>query len=769
MIAEGPDPIGPRSPATPAPAGRFDRRDWWILTGVFAAGLAVRAAYLLEAMATPTFTVPVVDAMTYHFMAAKLAGPSHVMDSGYFWQPFFYPFMLAIIYLLTDTSILAAKVVQIFLGAGTCAMTYALGRKLFGRRVGVLAGAIVVFYGPLVFWECDLMGDWLAGFWSLAILLLLLRARETRGLWTCFALGLAGVLGVLTRPTVLPFFVVCCLYLAWTFLRSPGGWRLVRDTGINVVLGFLAAALPVMALNYYVTKSVALLPSSGGINMYIGNNPDLYHTLVIRPGYEWEQLCALPEREGIPTEQYARQQAYYYRLVRQYALEQPLSFLAGIGAKTLRFVNSREMPRNIDIYMFRRWSGVLSVLVWKVGNFGFPFGVLLPLTVAGLILRRRSIPAFVWIFLALYPAAVILVFIAGRYRVPVVPVMAVVAAAGVFGLVDLVRRARWRAVVGVAAVMAATVAVATVPGAFCEERVDFASELPYDMGAVYYEYGNATRGSGAQAQFAKAAECFAEAARIRPDYADAYNNLGNCRARQGRLEEAITYYRQAVALNPKLVQAQTNIGAIYRKLGRLDEAEQALRKALAINDTLGLTHYHLALTLLAAGRGEEAAEHLAKTAAMDKDLPHRLWARCMLADAQADRGQYAQAVAAYRAILSDAAKAPPATKARALKGAAWLLAVCPDASVRNAGDAVQMAQFATLVERDAADTQDVLAAAYAEAGQFNAALATATSALAAAERAGNVPLAMEIRARRQLYQAGQPCRRPGPYRFFPLP
>lgn len=769
MIVEGPGADASQSPPESPPPGRFTRRDWHIVAAVFVVGSLVRAVYLYQAADSPTFAVPVVDAMTYHCMAAKLAGPSHQMDSGYFWQPFFYPFLLAIIYLFTGTSIVAAKIVQIFLGAGTCAMTYALGRKVFGRGVGMLAAGMVVFYGPLIFWECDLMGDPLAGFWSLVILLLLLRVRQPHGLWTCFALGLAGALGILTRPTVLPFFAVACLVLAWTFLRSAGGGRLLLATGRNVVAGFLAAALPVVALNYHVTKTVALLPSSGGINMYVGNNPDMCRTLTMRPGYEWEQLCALPEREGIPSDQPTQQQAYYYRLVRQYVVSQPLSFLAGIGAKTLRFISSREMPRNIDIHMFRQWSSVLAALVWKVGGFAFPFGVLLPLTVGGLILRWRSIPAFLWIFLVLYPAAVILVFVAGRYRIPVVPVMAVVAAAGVFALVDLLRRGRWLATGAMVVVMGATVAVATVPGPFCEEQVNFEAELPYVLGTAYYEFSNVARGSQAQAHLAKAAECFAEAARIRPDYADAHNNLGNCRARQGRLEEALDCFRRAVKLNPKLAQALCNIGGISRKLGRLDEAEQALRQALALNESLGLAHYHLAITLLKAGRVEEAQEHLTKTAALDKELSHRLWARCMLADAQATRGQVAEAVKAYRAVLAAAAKAPPTTKARALKGPAWLLAVTPDAAVRSGKDAVPMAEFAARIEPQAPDAMDILAAAYAEAGRFDAAVSTADRALAAAEWARNVELATEIRTRRQLYQAGQPCRNAGAYPFFALP
>jgi tetratricopeptide (TPR) repeat protein/4-amino-4-deoxy-L-arabinose transferase-like glycosyltransferase len=768
MAAEGtgPERLQPPSGTGPSTGGCFGKRDWWIAGVVFLAALLVRGIYLYQAKDTPTFRAPIVDAMTYHFMAAKLAGPKHLMDSGYFWQPFFYPFMLAAIYSFSGTSILTAKIVQIILGSASCAMTYALGRQVFSRKVGLVAAGMVVFYGPIIFWEVDLMGDWLAGFWSLVLLLLFLRARRTGGVWTCFAIGTCGVLGILTRPPLLPFFLGACAYLAWVFYRR-GGWRLVVATGRNGLGGFLAVALPVMAMNYHVTKSIALMPSSGGINMYIGNNPDLCRTLTIRPGYEWEQLCAMPWREGGITEDLpGKQQAFYYGKVREYVLNQPLSFVAGLEAKTLRFFGSRELPRNIDIYMFRQWSPLLAVLVWKVGGFGFPFGVLLPLAVVGLAMRWRSIPAFLWLFLAMYPAAVILVFVAGRYRIPVVPAMAVVAAAGVFALIDVLRRRRWLVVGGLVVGIAAVVAIGSVPGPFCEERVNFAAEMPYDLGALYYNWAVI---AGDKGNFDKAADYFNEAIRLRSDYADAYNNLGNCRAFQGRTDEALADYKHAVELNPKLAQAWTNIGAIDRKLGRPEEALDALQQALAVDDSVGLAHYHMALVLLKAGRTDNVEEHLAKAAKWDKEEVHRLWARSMLADLLADRGRTVEAIVVYRQILSGAAKAPLAAKARALEGAAWILSTSPDSAIRSGPQAVQMVEYAVAINKDSPDALDILAAAYAEVGTFDRAVATAEKAVAAAERAGKGEMAAEIRARQQLYQAGQPYRRVGGYPFFTLP
>ena len=74
-----------------------DRREVWIVAGVFAVALAVRLAHLSESAENPTFARPVVDAQTYHELARDLAVKRYLGD-GFFWQPFYYPVFLAAVY-----------------------------------------------------------------------------------------------------------------------------------------------------------------------------------------------------------------------------------------------------------------------------------------------------------------------------------------------------------------------------------------------------------------------------------------------------------------------------------------------------------------------------------------------------------------------------------------------------------------------------------------------------------------------------------------------
>ena len=91
--------------------------------------------------------------------------------------------------------------------------------------------------------------------------------------------------------------------------------------------------------------------------------------------------------------------------------------------------------------------------------------------------------------------------------------------------------------------------------------------------------------------------------------------------------------------------------------------------------------------------------------------------------------------------------------------AAWLMATSSDASLRNGADAVELARRAVqLVGEREPTTLDTLAAAYAEAGRFPEAVATARKAIELANQQNARVLADTLRARIALYQAGKPVR-----------
>src|SRR5205085_1316051 len=73
---------------------------------------------------------------------------------------------------------------------------------------------------------------------------------------------------------------------------------------------------------------------------------------------------------------------------------------------------------------------------------------------------------------------------------------------------------------------------------------------------------------------------FREAVRLRPNYPDAFNNLGNVLWFQRKLDEAVTAYEEAVRLAPNDAGAYANLGVVLRHQERLEEAVAACRRAV---------------------------------------------------------------------------------------------------------------------------------------------------------------------------------------------
>ena len=127
--------------------------------------------------------------------------------------------------------------------------------------------------------------------------------------------------------------------------------------------------------------------------------------------------------------------------------------------------------------------------------------------------------------------------------------------------------------------------------------------------------------------------------------------------------------------------------------------------------------------------------------------------------AQTVLGNYSEAVASYQKSLAQVPDSPAA-----LNNLAWLLATCPDPTVRNGLQAVPLAEHACeLTHFKNTFFIGTLAAAYAEAGRFNEAVATAQKACANATAQGEIDLFQRNQTLLESYQNHQP------YHDSPIP
>ena len=216
---------------------------------------------------------------------------------------------------------------------------------------------------------------------------------------------------------------------------------------------------------------------------------------------------------------------------------------------------------------------------------------------------------------------------------------------------------------------------------------------------------------------ASAVRHYRDSLALNSESAPTHYNLGIALSMERQYDEAMAEFREALRVVPEYADAHNNLGALLTLAGRFDEAADHYRRALAINNDNSDAHNNLARVLWAQGRRAEAVDEFHRASAIKPDAPSPL------------------------------------------AGLAWVRATAPDAAMRDPAEAVRLGERAALLTgRRDPSVLDILAAAYASAGQFDRATATAQAALDLATASSSSALADQIRARLALYAQRQPFR-----------
>ena len=190
---------------------------------------------------------------------------------------------------------------------------------------------------------------------------------------------------------------------------------------------------------------------------------------------------------------------------------------------------------------------------------------------------------------------------------------------------------------------------------------------------------------------------------------------------QDRLEEAMLHFRIQMLLSPQDYRPHYDLARVLEKAGRWDAAVAEYQTAADIGADANdfIAHINFAHALSQLGRTEAAVAQLDEAIRIKSD------------------------------------------STEALNNLAWTLATAANAGIRNGARAVALAQKACAL---AADSKTIylgtLAAAYAEAGNFDDAVATARRACYLAERKGEADLLARNRQLLEQYRRHQPYREP---------
>lgn len=230
----------------------------------------------------------------------------------------------------------------------------------------------------------------------------------------------------------------------------------------------------------------------------------------------------------------------------------------------------------------------------------------------------------------------------------------------------------------------------------------------------------------------------------------AYYCLGLALAEQHKLNEALIEYRQAENLAPDRYETHRNVGDILAETGQPEEALAEYHEAILLSPKNQLLYDRLGILLTRLGRFDEAMYQYQLAVQLDPQdaRPYYLMGRTLLM-----QGRDADAVGKFQEAL----RMEP-NDLSTLLFLASVLASSQNAQIRDGTNAVVLAQKANaLAGGDQPLMLEVLAMAYAEAGQFDDAQRTEQSAIQLAQAAG-VQKTNTMNQRLDLYRAGRPYR-----------
>jgi len=138
-----------------------------------------------------------------------------------------------------------------------------------------------------------------------------------------------------------------------------------------------------------------------------------------------------------------------------------------------------------------------------------------------------------------------------------------------------------------------------------------------DFPEAWFDLGNTQQARG---QLAAAIAAFRRAIALRPAYAGAYNNMANALQASGQPEEAIAACQQALALQPDLPEAHNNLGNAFKASGRLPDAMTCYRRALELRSDFSAACYNLGVALHACGELDAASAMFRRAIELQPDL-----------------------------------------------------------------------------------------------------------------------------------------------------
>jgi len=596
---------------------------------LFLVAFAAKFGYLHERSAWPDFSHPTLDSK-YHdewglaIATDDWAGRTDALRDGPYFRAPLYAYFVAAVYRAGGHDYYSIRLIQILIGALSAILVFRLASLLFNHRVGWLAFFLYLGYWPVTYFENELLIPVLVVFLDLLALVLLVDAGRTEGrvkrplVW--IAAGVALGLSAVARPNVL---LVVPFLLIWVWKQSSVNNRRTIRPLLLVLGAIVVVILPVTIRNAVVGNDFVPIASQGGVNFFIGNNPDSDGVRAVVPGTraDWwggfDDTRDIAERERGRSLKPSEVSNYWYGEGFGYLAREPANAFRLYSRKLLLFFGNGEVSNNRQLYFVKRRSLVLGLMAI---NFAFVLGF----GIIGIVLRNRGdgssnlrkglrldrmLPLF---FMIPYAVSVIIFFVTSRYRLPVSVLLVPYAAFALLWLYERFRRGDIRS-----AVVYSLIAVIVFAGSLAN---------PLGVGGAAEARGFYTLGVDySHSDYEKALEAFDESIAQDPSFAPAWKMRGWANYKMGRHVAATEDLLQAVRLDSSFVDALYTLGVVFQVRDQHDRAGPAYQRVIELDPEHKEALTNLADVHMRRGEYDLALPLIERSLEVDRTFPNAIF------------------------------------------------------------------------------------------------------------------------------------------------
>ncbi len=572
----------------PASAGGR-ARSWWLLIGLLAVVLAVKLVMAVTLASHPLLQpVDDLDTGEYWRLAQRVATGDVLLSGTALHVSPLYIYWLALALIIGGGTVTGVLVLQAV--AGTAAV-WLVGRTAAAwvdpaastrLAAAIAAGGSLALTGIIALQEALILQSALDPILMAGFAAATTRALHTDAPGRWAVCGGALALLAMNRPNAWLLALPCLAAL----VMAPGNgmtrpWRRVPMAGAWM-FGLAVVLAPVVLRTGVATGAWEVLPSHGGLNVYIGNHAVATGTYTIADGIrpsmagQREDMRQVAERAAGQSLSDAQVSRYFMRAALAWWGEAPAAALRLLAFKAWLTTHAWELPVNVSYAWFREQIWLLRLLpggAWLL----IPLGLAVSVAGAAWVpdVHRRAWRGYRWCLPA-YLTSVALVFVVDRYRAPALVLCAIHVGILAGGLAQRTWDAapvhpdpgpwpgRWRGLLAAALVL-------TLCGANLVA-------LPFQLGE-----------------------------------AEADTRMALHEIDSGDDEQARRWLTRAVARHPAPGLAWLRAGLAWQARGQMPQAESALREARRLDPDQEAVAFALGELLLTQGRGAEAVPLLAQT------------------------------------------------------------------------------------------------------------------------------------------------------------